>query len=83
VSYIVDLGLTARDCWVIAHTRIPSAADFAGISVIPHDAAAFARACYAELHRGDAARAAAIIVEAVPATSEWRGVADRLRRAAV
>jgi len=82
MSQVVDLGLAARDCWVIAHTRIPSVAGFAGVSVIPHDATAFARACYAELHRCDAARVAAIMVEAVPATSEWRGVADRLRRAA-
>jgi len=82
MSQIIGLGLAARDCWVIAHTRIPSAADFAGISVIPHDAVAFARACYAELHRCDAAGAAVIMVEAVPTTPEWRGVADRLRRAA-
>jgi L-threonylcarbamoyladenylate synthase len=79
---LAALGLAPRECWIVAHTRIPSAADFAGVSVIPHDAAAFARACYAELHRCDAAGAAVIIVEAVPTTSEWRGIADRLRRAA-
>jgi L-threonylcarbamoyladenylate synthase len=82
MSQVVDLGLAAHECWVVAHTRIPSVGGFAGVSVIPHEAAAFARACYAELHRCDAAGAAAIIVEAVPATFEWRGVADRLRRAA-
>ena len=79
---LAALGLAPRECWIVAHTRIPSAADFAGVSVIPHDVAAFARACYAELHRCDAAGVAAIIVEAVPTTSEWRGIADRLRRAA-
>ena len=41
-------------CYVIAHTHIPSAESFARVSVIPHDAEAFARAIYAELHRCDA-----------------------------
>jgi L-threonylcarbamoyladenylate synthase len=68
--------------WIVAHTQIPGGAGFAGVSVIPHDAEAFARACYAELHRCDAAGVAAIIVEAVPTTPEWCGIADRLRRAA-
>lgn len=67
---------------VIAHTNIPSADGFAGVSVIPRDAAAFARAIYAELHRCDEAGAEAIIVEALPNQPEWRGIADRLARAA-
>jgi L-threonylcarbamoyladenylate synthase len=67
---------------VIAHTQIPSGENFAEVSVIPHDAEAFARALYAELHRCDAAGAEWIIVEAPPETPEWSGVADRLRRAA-
>jgi L-threonylcarbamoyladenylate synthase len=72
----------ARNCHIIAHTRIPSDKPFAGVSVIPHDAEAFARAFYAELHRCDAARAESIIVEAPPDLPEWSGVEDRLRRAA-
>ncbi len=66
---------------IIAHTHIPSAAGFASVSVIPHDAEAFARALYAELHRCDAAGAELIVVEELPENHEWRAIADRLRRA--
>jgi len=69
-------------CYVIAHTHIPSAENFARVSVIPHDAEAFARAIYAELHRCDEAGAELIIVEAPPELPEWSGIADRLKRAA-
>jgi L-threonylcarbamoyladenylate synthase len=69
-------------CFVIAHTKIPSGDNFARVSVIPHDAGAFARAIYAELHHCDEMGAELIIVEAPPATPEWSGIADRLRRAA-
>jgi L-threonylcarbamoyladenylate synthase len=69
-------------CHVIAHTKIPSAENFAGVSVIPHDAEAFARALYAELHRCDETGAELIVVEAPPESVEWSGIADRLRRAA-
>ena len=67
---------------IIAHTRIPADAGFASVSVIPHDAEAFARALYAELHRCDEAGAELIIVEALPDGPEWRAIADRLQRAA-
>jgi L-threonylcarbamoyladenylate synthase len=69
------------ECHVVAHSRIPAAERFAAVSVIPHDAEAFARALYAEFHRCDEAGARVIVVEAVPDRPEWRGVADRLRRA--
>jgi L-threonylcarbamoyladenylate synthase len=69
-------------CFIIAHTHIPSGENFADVSVMPHDAEAFARAIYAELHRCDEAGAEFIIVEAPPDSSEWSGIADRLRRAA-
>ncbi len=71
-----------RACHVIAHSHIPSAEGFAGVSVIPHDAEAFGRAIYAELHRCDEAGAELIVVEALPDAPEWRAIADRLRRAA-
>jgi len=48
---------------ILAHTHIPSASDFGRVSVIPHDAEAFARALYAELHRCDEAGAEVIVVE--------------------
>ncbi len=67
---------------VIAHTRIPSRKGFGRVSVIPHDATAFARAIYAELHQCDEAGAELIVVEALPNGPEWRAIADRLRRAA-
>jgi len=67
---------------IIAHTRIPTSFGAANVSVIPHDAEAFARALYAELHRCDAVGAQLIVVEAPPALPEWTGIADRLRRAA-
>jgi L-threonylcarbamoyladenylate synthase len=69
-------------CFVVAHTRIPAGFAAANVSVIPHDAEAYARALYAELHRCDQAGARLIVVEAPPETAEWSGVADRLRRAA-
>lgn len=71
-----------RNCHIISHTKIPSGGNFAGVSVIPHDAEAFARALYAELHRCDDAGAKIIVVEALPDLPEWSGIADRLRRAA-
>jgi L-threonylcarbamoyladenylate synthase len=70
------------NCCVIAHTRIPAAANFACVSVIPHDAEAFARAIYAELHRCDEMGMKLVVVEAPPALQEWSGIADRLQRAA-
>ena len=66
---------------VIAHTHIPSGNGLQSVSVIPHDAEAFARAIYAELHRCDMEGADWIIVETLPEGHEWRGVADRLSRA--
>jgi L-threonylcarbamoyladenylate synthase len=68
--------------YIIAHSRIPSTEGLGGVSVIPHDAEAFARALYAELHRCDEAGAELIIMEAVPETIEWRALSDRLKRAA-
>ncbi len=67
---------------VIAHTVIPAVGGFGRVSVIPHDAEAFARAIYAELHECDGAGAELIIVEALPETIEWEAIADRLKRAA-
>lgn len=74
-------GIAPAATQVAAFAHIPSPAGFAGVSVIPHDAEAFARALYAELHRCDASGAACIVVEAVPDLPEWAAVADRLRRA--
>ena len=67
---------------ILAHTKIPATLAPENVCVIPHDAEAFARALYGELHRCDAAGAKLIVVEAPPETPEWSGIADRLRRAA-
>ena len=81
-SQLVTRHLSPVTCYVIAHTHIPSAENFARVSVIPHDAEAFARALYAELHACDEAGAELIVVEAPPDLPEWSGIADRLKRAA-
>ena len=76
------LGVQGSKTHIIAHTRVPSGKGFGRVSIIPHDAVAFARAIYAELHQCDEAGAELIVVEAPPETGEWRAVADRLKRAA-
>ena len=79
---IKNLKFKIKNCFIIAHTKIPGHFPAENVSVIPHDAEAFARALYAELHRCDAAGARLIVVEAPPVAPEWTGIADRLRRAA-
>jgi len=74
--------LKIENVFVITHAKIPGGFNAANVSVIPHDAEAYARALYGELHRCDAAGAQLIIVEALPDLPEWAGIADRLRRAA-
>ena len=79
---VIQHGMPFLKTYIIAHTSIPSSKGFAGVSVMPHNAEAFARALYAELHRCDEAGAECIIVEAVPENDEWGAVSDRLNRAA-
>jgi L-threonylcarbamoyladenylate synthase len=67
---------------IVAHTHTTTGKGFGRVSVIPHDARAFARAIYAELHQCDEAGAQLIIVESLPDTPEWRPLADRLNKAA-
>ena len=82
IRQLTGLKVNRAGCHVIAHTHIPSPDTFAQVCLIPHDAEAFARALYAELHNCDALGAETIIVEQPPETPEWSGVTDRLRRAA-
>jgi L-threonylcarbamoyladenylate synthase len=70
-----------RDIHILAHTHIPSPKLAGRVCVIPHDPEAYARALYAEWHRCDELGARAIVVEAVPDSPAWRGIADRLNRA--
>jgi L-threonylcarbamoyladenylate synthase len=81
-SQLSTFNVEPATIYVIAHTKIPAGENFADVSVMPHDAEAFARALYAELHRCDAAGAKWIVVEMPPDLPEWSGIADRLRRAA-
>ena len=81
-SQISNFKFEMAACFIVTHTRIPTSFGAVNVSVIPHDAEAFARALYAELHRCDAAGARVIVVEAPPDSPEWSGIADRLRRAA-
>lgn len=81
-SQVSALNLRRETTHVLAHTHIPAATNWAGVSVMPHEAAAFARALYAELHRCDEAGAGTIIVESLSAETEWQALRDRLTRAA-
>ena len=81
-SQISNRKTAAEKVHVIAHTVIPSSRGWGRVSVIPHDAEAFARAIYAELHRCDELGAELIVAEAPPETSEWEAIRDRLKRAA-
>ncbi len=80
--HVSNLSFPAARTQIIAHTQIPLSEKWGRVSVIPHDAEAFARAIYAELHQCDEAGAELIIVEALPNTNPWRAVKDRLQRAA-
>jgi L-threonylcarbamoyladenylate synthase len=82
LSQLSTLNSQRSTTHVIAHSHIPSGAGLGGVSVIPHDAEAYARAIYAELHRCDAEGASCIAVEALPGGVEWQAIADRLERAA-
>jgi L-threonylcarbamoyladenylate synthase len=81
-SQLQPLAFRAEKTCVIAHSRIPASGSFGRVAALPHDAAAYARALYAELHQCDESGAALIVVEAPPAQAAWRAIADRLSRAA-
>jgi L-threonylcarbamoyladenylate synthase len=81
-SQLAGMKVAPEKISVIAHTHIPLTASIGRVCVIPHDAEAFARAIYSELHACDEAGSELIIVEAVPPGAEWRAIADRLQRAA-
>lgn len=80
-SQLQLLQFPAEKTCVIAHSQIPLSGKFGRVSVLPRDAAAFARALYAELHQCDESGAALIVVEAPPPHPSWRAIADRLSRA--
>ena len=61
---------------------MPIEPDRDGWSSAPNDSASYAHALYAKLRTLDGRGARAIWIERPPATPEWAGVNDRLRRAA-
>jgi len=75
------LGVPREKVHILAHSGIPLRQSFGRVAVIPHEAQAYARALYAELHQCDEGGAAVIVVEAPPQDEAWRGIADRLGRA--
>lgn len=77
-----ERGVETSKAHVVAHSHIPSGEGWGEVSVIPHDAEAYARALYSELHRCDELGAGWVIVEQPPDGPEWAAVADRLARAA-
>jgi L-threonylcarbamoyladenylate synthase len=80
-SQLQPLGFRAEKTCIVAHSRIPASGNFGRVAALPHDAEAYARALYAELHQCDESGAALIVVEAPPAQAAWRAIADRLFRA--
>ena len=80
-NQVAECGAAPKQTHVIVHSVIPSGDAWGRVSVIPHDAEAFARAIYAELHHCDELGATWIVVEDLPEGPEWRAIADRLRRA--
>ncbi|MGA2543339.1 MAG: L-threonylcarbamoyladenylate synthase [Verrucomicrobiota bacterium] len=81
-SQLQPLSFRPEKTCIIAHSQIPLSGNFGRVAVLPHDAEAFARALYAELHQCDESGAALIVVEAPPPHEAWRAIADRLSRAA-
>jgi L-threonylcarbamoyladenylate synthase len=81
-AQVSAFGVARGKIHLVTHGRVPSREKFGRVAILPPDAEAWARALYAELHRCDEAGAELIIVEAPPPGERWRGIADRLRRAA-
>jgi L-threonylcarbamoyladenylate synthase len=76
------LGEDAPRIAVYARAPLRSRSERVVLRRMPADAAETARQLFAVLREFDAQGAQLIWVETPPATSEWDGVADRLRRAA-
>jgi L-threonylcarbamoyladenylate synthase len=80
-SQLARLNCPRDKIHIVAHNHIPLRQSVGRVAVVPHDAEAFARALYGELHRCDEEGAELIVVEAPPSEEDWRAIADRLARA--
>lgn len=72
---------SGRHCAVISHSQPPQAGMPHVWKMLPADATGYAHDLYAALRELDHAEAELIVVEALPETSDWAAVNDRLRRA--
>src|SRR5579863_6425878 len=75
-------GWPRESAHVVAHSQIPLSGGYARVAVLPHDAEAYGRALYAELHQCDQLAARLIVVETPPTEPAWAAIVDRLSRAA-
>jgi L-threonylcarbamoyladenylate synthase len=75
-------ALRGKKVAVLARTDPPSGLKGVSWQTAPRAVAGYAHELYASLRRLDALDCELILVEAPPATPEWQGVNDRLRRAA-
>ncbi len=67
---------------VLARSAMPDGLHKVVWSLMPGQPVQYARRLYAELRNADRVRPDRILVEAVPDSSGWEAIADRLRRAA-
>ncbi len=76
--------LRGKKIAVLSRREAPAGLNLDGVTwnAAPRAVAGYAHELYASLRRLDALDCALIIVEAPPATPEWQGVNDRLKRAA-
>jgi len=75
-------GLRGTRVAVLSRAQSPAGMRDVSWQSAPRAVAAYAHELYASLRRLDALGCAWILVEAPPATPEWQGVNDRLKRAA-
>lgn len=66
----------------LLHYSSPNTTDLCAEIRLSEHAAKYAHALYASLRQLDTANADVILVQAVPDSTEWQGISDRLRRAA-
>lgn len=72
---------SGRRCAVLGHSQPPHAGMPHAWRMLPVDPVGYAHDLYAALRELDHAGADLIVVEAIPESSEWAAVNDRLRRA--
>jgi L-threonylcarbamoyladenylate synthase len=78
---VAPFAIPRPEVHIVAYGVIPLREKFGRVSVVPHDAEAYARALYSELRQCDEEGARLIVVEAPPSDPAWSAIADRLTRA--